>query len=183
MAKKGFGDKLLAHLGEVKQANTTELAKVAGVTMEQAYARLMALSYEGRVTNSGKGRDRSWALPGGAVVFAPPPPKPPKGSLPVAKGTGWKPDTTRFAPVTSVAKGDTLLVEYPEPWRSSMVCKVTRPSGYFGEENSAQVWNMRDNCFAAIDAVTWADRGWKIVKLTKKSDLESLLEVKLEIEA
>jgi hypothetical protein len=173
----GFGDKLLEYLKTVPQATTEELAKYAGVTYKQAYARLIFLtSQEKRVISAGKGVSRVWALPGTEGLI----PLPSKTSV-VNKSLvdghkrGWKPDLSKHASVKgSVSKGDNLLVEYPEPWRHSMLCTVTRPTGYFGTEGHAQVWNLLDNCFSIVDVAGYEARGWKVVRVTNKKELERL---------
>jgi len=169
----GFGDKLLAHLKTVPQASTEELAKLAGVTLEQAYSRLMALSYEKRMVSAGKGKNRAWSLPGGAPVAS--------TVVPVAKivdrkNHGWKPDLSRFEPLIGDVKvGDKLLVEYPEEWRHTMLCSVVKPAGYNEREPYiAQVWNLREDCYGIIDALTFEARGWKIVRVKGEKDLEKL---------
>lgn len=170
----GFGDKLLAHLKTVPQASTDELAKIVGVTLDQAYARLMALSYEKRTVSAGKGKNRAWSLPGNT----------PQPITPVVekiasvvgnKSHGWKPDLTRFEPLNGPVKvGDKLLVEYPEEWRHTMLCTVTRDSGYFDKPELAQVWNMRDHCYGLVDWAGFAQRGWKIVRVKGEKDLDKL---------
>ncbi len=170
----GFGDKLLERLKEVTQATTEELATHAGVKLEQAYARLMALSYEGRTRSAGRGKNRAWSLPGDAPMVEPVP------TVRAALGTsshGWKPDLSRFVELDgAVAKSDKLLVQYPEPWRDTMLCSVTRPSGYFGVEGHAQVWNLRDDCYSVVDVVGWRERGWKVVRVQGEKDLARLVE-------
>lgn len=169
----GFGDKLLAHLKTVPQASTEELAKLAGVTLEQAYSRLMALSYEKRTVSAGKGKNRAWSLPGGSPVAAVAAPK--VQGLVGNRNHGWKPDLSRFEPLSGPVKaGDKLLVEYPEEWRHTMLCSVTREDGYFGQAGVAQVWNLRDDCFGIVDWAGFEARGWKIVRVKGEKDLEKL---------
>jgi len=169
----GFGDKLLAHLKTVPQATTEELAKLAGVTLEQAYSRLMALSYEKRTVSAGKGKNRAWSLPDGDPIAAPAPAKAP--SLVGNRNHGWKPDLSRFEPLSGPVKvGDKLLVEYPEEWRHTMLCSVTRANETFGQEGVAQVWNLRDDCYGVVDWAGYESRGWKIVRVKGEKDLEKL---------
>ena len=170
----GFGDKLLAHLGTVPHASTDDLAKLAGVTLEQAYSRLMALSYEKRVVSAGKGKNRAWALPGGEPVAVAVVPTKTAG-LVVNRNHGWKPDLSRFEPLTGEVKaGDKLLVEYPEEWRHTMLCSVTRANEYFGQEGLAQVWNLREDCFGLVDWAGFEARGWKIARIKGEKDIEKL---------
>lgn len=170
----GFGDILLAHLKTVPQASTEELAKLANVKLEQAYSRLMALSYEKRVVSAGKGKNRAWSLPGGTPVAVSAPAKP-SGTIVGNRNHGWKPDLSRFEPlVGSVAVGDKLLVEYPEEWRHTMLCSVTREDDYFGQQGVAQVWNLRDDCYGLVDWAGFEARGWKVVRVKGEKDLEKL---------
>jgi hypothetical protein len=165
----GFGDKFLSHLAANAQATTEELAQLAGVTPEQAYSRLMALSYEKRMVSAGKGKNRVWSLPGGKPVALA---APVKVAAVGNKSHGWKPDLSRYEALTGpVKKGEKLLVEYPEDWRHSMLCSVTRPDGYFDENGLAQVWNLRDDCFSLVDWANYAERGWKVVRIKGEKDL------------
>lgn len=169
----GFGDKLLAHLKTVPQASTEELAKVAGVTLEQAYSRLMALSYEKRTISAGKGKNRAWSLPGGAPVAVATPAK--VAGLVGNRNHGWKPNLSRFERLEGPVKvGDKLLVEYPEEWRHTMLCSVTRPDEYFGQQGMAQVWNLRDDCYGIVDWANYEARGWKVVRVKGEKDLAEL---------
>ena len=170
----GFGDKLLAHLKTVPQSSTEELAKLGGVSLDQAYGRLMALSYEKRVISAGKGKNRAWSLPDGAPTSEAA--AVPKLPLPGNKNHGWKPDLSRFEPLSGPVKlGDKLLVEYPEEWRHTMLCSVVKLPGYIEREpNIACVWNLRDDCYSIADVVSFEARGWKISRVKGEKDLEKL---------
>lgn len=172
---RGFGDVLLGHLKDVPQRSTEELAKLAGVTLDQAYGRLMVLSYGGRCVSAGKGKNRAWSLPGGAPVpVAAVLTK--QAGLVVNRNHGWKPDLSRFEAFDGQVKpGDKLLVEYPEEWRHTMLCTVTRPDGYFGQQGLAQVWNLREDCFGLVDWAGFEARGWKIARVRGEKDLEKLV--------
>ena len=170
----GFGDKFLTHLGTVPQSSTDELAKLAGVTLEQAYSRLMALSYEKRVVSAGKGKNRAWSLPGGQPVATVAAPTKAAGLI-GNRNHGWKPDLSHFEPFTGQPKvGDKLLVQYPEEWRHTMLCSVTRANEYFGQEGVAQVWNLREDCYGLVDWAGFEARGWKIARVKSEKDLEKL---------
>jgi hypothetical protein len=172
---KGFGDVLLAHLKTIPQATTEELAKLAGVTLEQAYNRLMALSYEKRMISAGKGKNRAWSLPGGEPVAVATRANAKVVGIVDRRNHGWKPDLTRFELFDGQIKvGDKLLVEYPEEWRHTMLCSVTRADGYFGQQGLAQVWNLREDCFGLVDWSGFAARGWKIARVKGEKDLEKL---------
>lgn len=173
---RGFGDVLLGHLNGVPQRTTEELAKLAGVTLEQAYGRLMVLSYGGRCVSAGKGKNRAWSLPGGQPVATAVVPTKTAG-LVVNRNHGWKPDLSRFEPLTGEVKmGDKLLVQYPEEWRHTMLCSVTRANEYFGQEGVAQVWNLREDCFGLVDWAGFEARGWKIARVKGEKDLEKLVD-------
>lgn len=169
----GFGDKLLAHLKTVPQASTEELAKLAGVTLEQAYSRLMALSYEKRTISAGKGKNRAWSLPGGepvaAVMAAPTQP-----SVVGNRNHGWKPSLARFEPVTTTPKvGDKLLVEYPEEWRHTALVAVSREPN---AEGAALCWDIRNKMctFVPIELEAIAKYKVKVVVVKSEKDLIAL---------
>lgn len=188
----GFGDRLLAYLGTVTGSSVEALAKAAGVTEKQAYSRLMFMTYEGRLECVGRGKNRVWSLASGApkeqqhtrevrVNAAKARPSaeddPKLSSLTDRRSYGWKPDLTpyeAFSAEGELTKGDMLLVEYPERWRHSMLCYVTRERGYFGVDGQAQVWNVRDACYSIVDYRTFEERGWKIAKITSRKDFETL---------
>jgi hypothetical protein len=172
----GFGDIFLAHLKTVPQSSTEELAKLANVKLEQAYSRLMTLSYEKRVVSAGKGKNRAWSLHGGQPVAAAVVPTKTAGIVD-RRNHGWKPDLSRFEPFTGEPKlGDKLLVQYPEEWRHTMLCSVTRANEYFGQDGVAQVWNLREDCFGLVDWAGFEARGWKIARVRSEKDLEKLAE-------
>ncbi len=168
----GFGDKLLAHLKTVPQATTEELAKVAEVTLDQAYNRLMALSYEKRTISAGKGKNRAWSLPGGApVALAAPVKVAPTG---VVKAYGWKPSLDRFQAVKETPKvGTKLLVEYPEDWRHTALVTVNRAPS---EEGASLCWDLRNSMFTyvPVDSAVAAKLGIKLAIVTREKDLLSL---------
>lgn len=167
----GFGDKLLAHLKTVPQASTEELAALAGVTLEQAYSRLMALSYEKRTVSAGKGKNRAWSLPGGEPVAAPVVDKP---ALVGNRNHGWKPSLKRFEPVVETPRvGDKLLVEYPEEWRHSALVAVSREPN---AEGAALCWDIRNKMctFVPIEPEAIAKYGVKVVLVKNEKDLIAL---------
>jgi hypothetical protein len=151
VGKKGFGTVMLEHLRTVDYASTADLAKLAEVTVEQAYSRLMFLqSQEKMVVSAGKGAAKTWSMADKA-----PPPAP---IVNVTKGNGvtdifnrshgWKPSLSAFpVPVAPIVKGDNLLVEYPENWRHTSLVTVTRTPD---EKGVALCWDMRNKCFAYV---------------------------------
>lgn len=174
--KRGFGSVMLEHLEKVDHASTKELAELAGVDMKQAYSRLQFLcAQEGVLRSVGRGDAKVWSLASKAeslpeVVRLEP------TSVGGNRSHGWKPDVSGYAPLAgSVEKGDKLLVQYPEEWRHSMLCYVTRPSGYFGHDNLAQVWNARDRCYSVVDVTGYEERGWKVFKIKSNKEFSSLI--------
>ena len=169
----GFGDKLLAHLKTVPQASTEELAKLAGVTVEQAYSRLMALSYEKRTISAGKGKNRAWSLPGGEPVAASAPVTD-KSSVVGNRNHGWKPSLARFEPLFETPKvGAKLLVEYPEEWRHSALVVVSREPDAQG---AALCWDIRNKMctFVPVDLTAIAKHGVKVVLVKSEKDVVAL---------
>ena len=178
VGKKGFGTAMLEHLATVDHASTAELATVAGVTVEQAYSRLIFLqSQEKMVVSAGKGAAKLWSMTGKA-----PPPQPVavpgKVSETVAgvfnKSHGWKPSLAAFpAPVAPVVKGDNLLVEYPEEWRHSALVTVLRTPD---EKGVSQCWDQRNKCFAYVPVtpVSAAQYGVKLAIVTGEKNMQIL---------
>jgi hypothetical protein len=168
----GFGDKLLAHLKTVPQATTEELAKLAGVSLEQAYSRLMALSYEKRTVSAGKGKNRAWSLPGGEpVAISAPADKP---ALAGNRNHGWKPSLARFEPVLDTPKvGAKLLVEYPEEWRHSALVAVSREPN---AEGASLCWDIRNKMctFVPVEPEAAAKHGVKLAYVSREKDLIAL---------
>lgn len=178
----GFGDFILAYLATVPQATTDEielaLKKDYKLTYLQINARLHALSYEKRVKCAGKGKNKVWALPTSTtpLVVQYSSPREKTVSLVDRKNHGWKPNLARFEPLVEGSKmklKDKLLVEYPEDWRHTMFCSVTRLPDANG---NVQVWNLRDHCFSVVDVTTYKSRGWKVVRVLKAKDIENLTE-------
>jgi len=170
----GFGDKLLAHLKTVPQASTEELAKLAGVTLEQAYSRLMALSYEKRTISAGKGKNRAWSLPGGEPVAAAATPAVDKPSVVGNRNHGWKPSLARFEPIVETPKvGSKLLVEYPEEWRHTALVSVSREPNAQG---AALCWDIRNKMctFVPIKLEAIVKYGVKVVLVKSEKDVVAL---------
>jgi hypothetical protein len=174
---KGFGGAMLNHLATVEQASTLELAQNAGVTVEQAYARLMYLqSKENMVMSSGKGEAKVWSLPrqSGDVVATQPKKIKEQVVNVFGKSHGWKPLMDSFpAPVAPIVKGDTLLVEYPEHWRHSAIVTVLRTPD---EQGVAQCWDRRNKCYAYVPVtpVAVAQYGVKLVVVTGEKNFQIL---------
>lgn len=178
VGKKGFGTAMLNRLGEVDHASTEELAKVAGVTPEQAYSRLMFLqSQEGMVVSSGKGKAKLWSLAGKGAPPAPAPVAPERKDTVSGnfnKSHGWKPSLTGFEPLTAAAKvGDKLLVEYPEGWRDSALVAVSREPN---AEGAALCWDLRNKMcsFVPVEPEAMVKYGVKAVRVTSEKDLIAL---------
>lgn len=178
VGKKGFGTVMLDRLREVDHATTIDLAKLAGVTVEQAYSRLMFLqSQEKMVVSAGKGAMKVWSM----VGKAPPP-------APIVTATrsgdsiggifnrshGWKPSLDAFpAPIAPVIKGESILVEYPEPWRHTGLYTVLRTPD---EKGVAQCWDMRNKCFAYVPVtpVSAAHYGVKLALVAGEKNMQIL---------
>lgn len=154
VAKKGFGTVMINRLREVDHASTEELAKLAGVTIEQAYSRLMFLqSQEKMVVSAGKGQAKVWSMADKA-----PPPAPTLESTREEgvsanfnKNHGWKPSLRKYKLVegaASLKKGDKLLVEYPEGWRHSALVTLTRDPDV--EAGVAQAWDIRNHVYTYV---------------------------------
>lgn len=180
VAKKGFGTVMVEHLRKVDHASTEDLAKLAGVTVEQAYSRLMFLqSQEQMVVSAGRGAAKVWSM----ADKAPPP-------VPVIEGTkeagvaanfnknhGWKPSLKKYHVVegaASVKKGDTLLVEYPEGWRHSALVTLTRDPDM--ETGVCQAWDKRNHVFTYVPVGYEAQRkaNAKVVQITSEKDMIAL---------
>lgn len=176
VGKRGCGSVMLAHLEKVDHASTTELAELAGVDIKKAYSRLQFLeTQEGVLSSVGKGDAKVWSLTSKADNLPAATPRE-TASIGGNRSHGWKPSVARYASLEGdVEKGDKLLVEYPEEWRHSMLCFVTRPSDYFGEEGLAQVWNARDRCYSVVDVKGYKERGWKVVRVDNKKEFASLM--------
>ncbi len=178
VGKKGFGTTMLEHLNTVEHATTLELATLAGVTVEQAYSRLMFLqSQEKMVVSAGKGASKVWSMVGKA-----PPPEPTiepgkVGESVTAifnKSHGWKPSLKAYpAPVAPIVKGDNLLVEYPEDWRHSALVTVLRTPDDHGV---AQCWDQRNKCFAYVPVtpVASAHYGVKLALVVGEKNVQIL---------
>lgn len=154
VAKKGFGTVMINHLREVDHASTEDLAKLANVTVEQAYSRLMFLqSQEKMVVSAGKGSAKVWSMADKA-----PPPAPTVEatkedgvSANFNKNHGWKPSLKRYQAVegaASLKKGDCLLVEYPEGWRHSALVTLTRDPD--PDTGVVQAWDIRNHVFTYV---------------------------------
>lgn len=180
VAKKGFGTVMVEHLRAVDHASTEDLAKLAGVTVEQAYSRLMFLqSQEKMVVSAGKGSAKVWSMADKA-----PPPAPvmeatkEEGvSANFNKNHGWKPNLKKYQVVegaASLKKGDTLLVEYPEGWRHSALVQLTREPDV--EKGVAQAWDLRNHVFTYIPVGYEAMRNAnvKVVQITSEKDVIAL---------
>lgn len=184
MAKKGFGDLMLAKLREVPHASTDELATAAQVTPQQAYSRLTFLEKNGGgIKSVGKGTAKIWHVDG-----TEPPPEPtkdeesgedaPRDALGYELKRGWKPSHRGLIPLDPVAApaavGDKLLVEYPEHWRNSVAITVRRlPDGGHLPDTAANrgvaLCDLIGNSGACyVDVKHFQERGWKVSRLTKK---------------
>lgn len=178
VAKKGFGTVMVNRLREVDYASTDDLAKIAGVTVEQAYSRLMFLqSQEKLVTSTGKGAAKLWSM----ADKAPPP-------APVVEATkeegiggnrshGWKPSLRKYEPVegaVNLKKGDKLLVEYPEGWRHTALVTLTRDPDV--EAGVAQAWDLRNHVYTyvPVGAETMRKHNAKVVKVVSEKDVIAL---------
>lgn len=180
VAKKGFGTVMVNRLREVDFASTEELAKLAGVTVEQAYSRLMFLqSQEKMVVSAGKGAAKVWSMADKA-----PPPAPaasePKREEGVAanfnRNHGWKPSLRRYEPITEetqLGRGAKLLIEYPEGWRHTAFVSLTRVPDSNGV---AQAWDLRNKVYAYVPVTpaAAAKYGCKIVKVNGEKDAVAL---------
>lgn len=188
----GIGDVFMSHLSTRPSASSSELAAlVPHKPFTTVWSRLRALVKEGRLVRSSKGschEDDLWTLDG-AVPFvavtrvrkaATTRPRATEGTS--SKGPNvWDPDHDGLEPLSgALKKGDRLLVGYPERWRHAMLCVVERPSGYFGQETLAQVWNLRDHCYGLVDAEGWQERFWRVSRLTK-AQADALLDVRPEL--
>jgi hypothetical protein len=180
VAKKGFGTVMVEKLREVDHASTEELAKLAGVTVEQAYSRLMFLqSQEKMVVSSGKGSAKLWSM---ADKAPPPVPKvEATGETSAAaafnKNHGWKPSLRKYQVVegaASLKKGDTLLVEYPEGWRHTALVTLTRDPDV--EKGVAQAWDIRNHVFTYIPVgyESMKKANVKVVQVTSEKDVIAL---------
>jgi hypothetical protein len=180
VAKKGFGTVMVERLRQVDHASTEELAKLANVTVEQAYSRLMFLqSQEKMVVSSGKGSSKLWSMADKA-----PPPAPviqATGETSAAaafnKSHGWKPSLAKFQVVegaASLKKGDTLIVEYPESWRHSALVTLTREPDI--EKGVAQAWDKRNHVFTYIPVGYEAMKkaNVKVVQLISEKDIVAM---------
>lgn len=180
VAKKGFGTTMINHLREVPHASTEDLARIAGVTVEQAYSRLMFLqSQERMVVSAGKGAAKVWSMADKA------PPPAPVGEVTKEEGVsatfnknhGWKPSLSRFQPVegsASLKKGDTLLVEYPEGWRHTALVTLTRDPDV--GNGVCQAWDKRNHVFTYIPVgyETMRKHNVKVVQLTSEKDIVAM---------
>lgn len=177
VAKKGFGTTMVNHLREVEYASTDDLAKIAGVTVEQAYSRLMFLqSQEKLVTSTGKGSAKLWSM----ADKAPPP-------APIIENTreegvganfnrnhGWKPSLTRYPALAEPVKvGDKLLIEYPDGWRHSALVSVSREPNV---EGAALCWDMRNKMctYVPVTSEALAKHNVKAVKVVSEKDVIAL---------
>ncbi len=180
VGKKGFGTAMLERLREVPHASTEELAKIAGVKVEQAYSRLMFLqSQEKMVVSVGKGAAKVWSLAG----KDPPPPsvvKQLQSSAAVGpafnRNHGWKPTLARFPGISLgevVKTGDKLLIEYPEGWRHSVLVSVTRAPDATGV---AQCWDLRSKQYAYAPVTMEAAyaRNIKVARVLSEKDVVAL---------
>lgn len=179
VGKKGFGTVMLNRLREVDYASTEELAALAGVTVKQAYSRLMFLqSQEKMVVSAGKGDAKVWSMADKA-----PPPAPTvesKGDSSVVgafnRSHGWKPNLNRYKSVESndeIKVGAKLLVEYPESWRHSALVSVTRAPDSKGV---VQCWDLRGKMYAYVPATPEAASkyGCKVVHVRNEKELMTL---------
>lgn len=179
VAKKGFGTVMVNRLKEVDFASTDDLAKLAGVTTEQAYSRLMFLqSQEKLVISTGKGAGKLWSMADKA-----PPPTPTivntkeesVGGM-FNKNHGWKPSLRgreSIGGLLDVKKGDKLLIEYPESWRHSALVSVCREPT---EDGVAQCWDIRSNgyTYVPVGAEAMAKHNVKVVRITGEKDVIAL---------
>lgn len=184
----GIGDVMLAHLRAHGPADTAALAKAAGTDPGNAYSRLSFVSrldppWVERV--SGKGLASVWKASAEAPAPAPDEPTSEEAQPAVASGLGaafgrtqrgWKPSRAGLPPLTqdvAIVRGKTtLLVEYPERWRSSAVAVVVRAPDAGGV---AQCWDLYGKCFCYVDVVGHAERGWKVSVLPTLRDVSRTL--------
>lgn len=179
VAKKGFGTVMVNRLREVDYASTDDLAKLAGVTTEQAYSRLMFLqSQEKLVVSTGKGAGKLWSM----ADKAPPPAlvieatKAEGVSDMFNRNHGWKPSLRGRPPIAGlldVKKGDKLLVEYPESWRHSALVSVCREPT---EDGVAQCWDIRSSgyTYVPVGAEAMAKYNVKVVRVIGEKDVITL---------
>lgn len=179
VAKKGFGTVMVEHLRNVDYASTEDLAKLAGVTIEQAYSRLMFLqSQEKMVISSGKGAAKVWSM----ADKAPPPAPVTVLEAPDTvtghfnRSHGWKPSLKRYPPVASaeqVAVGSKLLVEYPEGWRHTALVSVCRAPDANGV---SQCWDIRNKMYTYVPVTpeSAAKYNVKVHRVTDEKDLIAL---------
>lgn len=170
VAKKGFGTVMIDRLREVDHASTEELAKLAEVTVKQAYTRLMFLqTQEGLVVSVGKGSAKVWSM----ADKAPPPAPVVEGakeetiSAAFNRSHGWKPSMKGMTPLegeANVEVGDKLLVEYPEGWRDSAFVSVSRLPDTNGV---SMCWDVRSNGFTyvPVSSAAQAKYGVKIARV------------------
>lgn len=179
VAKKGFGTVMVNHLKEVDFASTDDLAKLAGVTSEQAYSRLMFLqSQEKLVISTGKGASKLWSMAGKAPPPAPVVEATKEDSVGANfnKNHGWKPSLRgreAIGGLLDVKKGDKLLVEYPEGWRHSALVSVCREPT---DDGVAQCWDIRSAgyTYVPVGAEAMAKYGVKVVRITGEKDAIAL---------
>ncbi len=181
VAKKGFGTVMVNRLKEVDFASTEELATLAGVTLEQAYSRLMFLqSQEKMVVSAGKGQAKVWSMADKAPPPAPSAPASAEGPDTVAghfnRSHGWKPSLSKYPPVVSaeqVAVGSKLLVEYPDGWRHSALVSVSRLPDANGV---AQCWDVRNKMYTYVPVTpeSAAKHNCKVHRVTGEKDLIAL---------
>ncbi len=181
VAKKGFGTTMVNRLREVDHASTEELAKVAGVTVEQAYSRLMFLqSQEKLVISAGKGAAKVWSMADKAPPPAPVVERVKADAPPVAglfnRNHGWKPSLKRYPILTDEAQvgpGAKLLVEYPEGWRHTALVSVCRAPDANGV---SQCWDVRNKMYTyvPVTAASAARYGCKVVQVSGEKDLIAL---------
>jgi hypothetical protein len=176
VAKKGFGTIMVNRLREVDFASTEELAKLAGVTLEQAYSRLMFLqSQEKMVKSSGKGTAKLWSMIDKA---SPPAPVVTHSSSDVTnnRSHGWKPSLKRYPSVTpneQITVGSKLLVEYSEGWRHSAFVSVCRAPDASGV---SQCWDMRNKMYTYVPVTSEAAAKYnvKVHRVTSEKDFVAL---------
>ena len=175
VAKKGFGTVMVNRLREVDYASTDDLAKIAGVTVEQAYSRLMFLqSQEKLVTSTGKGSAKLWSM----ADKAPPPAPTLEASKEEGVGGnrnhGWKPSLKRYPTLGDDVKvGDKLLVEYPDGWRHSALVSVAREPN---AEGTALCWELKYKMYTYVPVTpeAMAKYNVKAVRLTSEKDVIAL---------
>jgi len=179
VAKTGFGAVLVNHLRSVDHASTDELAKIAGVRPEQAYARLMYLqSHSGIVRSSGRGTAKLWSM---ADKEAPPMPKAAVESRSESitggfnRSHGWKPslDSYKILDGVGASRKDKLLVEYPENWRHTALVEVLRDPG---NDGVAMCWDLRNKMFTYVPVTpeSMVKHSVKVAKIVSEKDLVKL---------